>query len=374
MSVTANKVLAKAKSQLGIMESPAGSNNVKYNTWYYGRRVYGSSYAWCSVFLAWCFYQCEKNNKTFPRNANAAYAQDEVVSKCGGKWIMRKTASTATKRAGCAKMKAGDIVTFDFGANDGYRRHIGIFAYKKNGYYYCYEGNTSISGSQSNGGRVCLKVRRYIDICAIARPNYDVKKVAKKTTKKKAIVKKNNKTKKSVPKIYINAGHSNTDTGAVSKYGVERKFNVKVRNAMVNYLEKNYHCEVKWNKGTVGDLKKITDEANKWGADLYVSIHFNACESHKADGFEALVYNKERDKLANIFIKHIKAIGQNSRGIRYRQDLLNLKLTKMPAILCECAYIDNRKDIKDWNDDSELTKMGKALAKAAVEYLGIKKK
>ena len=87
-----------------------------------------------------------------------------------------------------------------------------------------------------------------------------------------------------------------------------------------------------------------------------------------------MVYNKKSDKLANIFIKHIKAIGQNSRGIRYRQDLLNLKLTNMPAILCECAYIDNPKDIKDWNEKKEHTKMGKALGKASVEYLDIKKK
>lgn len=170
MSKTIDKVLALAKTQVGVVEKPANSNNVKYNTWFYGHAVSGGSYAWCATFLAWLFFQVQGNNKSFPHNANAAYAQDGVIT-LGGKWIMKKTGSNSTKKAGCAKMKAGDIVCFDFGKNDKYRRHIGIFAYAKDGKYWCYEGNTSKSGSQSNGGMVCLKGRSYTDICSIARTN-----------------------------------------------------------------------------------------------------------------------------------------------------------------------------------------------------------
>ena len=55
---TVQKVLATAAAEVGTMESPANSNNVKYNTWYYGRAVSGARYAWCLVFLSWCFGQC----------------------------------------------------------------------------------------------------------------------------------------------------------------------------------------------------------------------------------------------------------------------------------------------------------------------------
>ena len=54
---TANELLAIARKQLGICESPPGSNNVRYNTWYYGREVMGSAYPWCMVFVQWVFAQ-----------------------------------------------------------------------------------------------------------------------------------------------------------------------------------------------------------------------------------------------------------------------------------------------------------------------------
>lgn len=51
----ADKLLQIAASQVGTKESPANSNNVKYNTWYYGHAVSGSAYPWCAVFVEWCF-------------------------------------------------------------------------------------------------------------------------------------------------------------------------------------------------------------------------------------------------------------------------------------------------------------------------------
>lgn len=53
--VTADMVVATALSQVGVKESPAGSNKVKYNTWFYGKVVSGSAYPWCMVFVCWCF-------------------------------------------------------------------------------------------------------------------------------------------------------------------------------------------------------------------------------------------------------------------------------------------------------------------------------
>jgi len=50
---TAQMAVAKALSEAGTKESPANSNNVKYNTWYYGKAVTGSAYPWCAVFVSW---------------------------------------------------------------------------------------------------------------------------------------------------------------------------------------------------------------------------------------------------------------------------------------------------------------------------------
>jgi N-acetylmuramoyl-L-alanine amidase len=171
-------------------------------------------------------------------------------------------------------------------------------------------------------------------------------------------------------KIYINRGHSNTDPGAVG-YETERELVVKVGDYMEAYLKANYKCYVKGNPGTMGSLTAISNEANKWGADLVVSIHFNA---GKGTGFEALVYSEKNKALGEMFEKYVKAIGQNSRGVKYRPDLGILRLTNMPAVLVECAFVDNWEDIKDWNDNAELKKMGEALAKAAADYLNLERK
>lgn len=171
-------------------------------------------------------------------------------------------------------------------------------------------------------------------------------------------------------KIYINPGHSDNDPGAVG-HEIERKLNVKVSNFQRDYLLANYDCDVRMNPGTMGSLSAIANDANKWGADLFVSNHFNA---GGGDGYEALVYSENRKPLGSVFEKHVKAVGQNSRGVKLRPGLAVLRLTNMPAVLNEGAFVDNKKDIQDWNDDVELKKLGEAYAKASAEFLSLPKK
>ena len=54
---TVNELLTITRKQLSVREDPPNSNNVRYNTWYYGREVSGSAYPWCAVFVQWCFAQ-----------------------------------------------------------------------------------------------------------------------------------------------------------------------------------------------------------------------------------------------------------------------------------------------------------------------------
>lgn len=169
-------------------------------------------------------------------------------------------------------------------------------------------------------------------------------------------------------KIYINPGHSETDPGAVG-YEVERELCVRVSEFMRAHLAENYECELRVYSSD--KLRNVTSDANAWGADLFVSNHFNAAGG---DGYEALVYSTRRKELGQIFEKHVKAAGQNSRGVKYRPGLIVLNSTNMPAVLNEGAFVDNWKDIQDWNDDSELKVLGIAYAEAAAEYLELTKK
>jgi len=171
-------------------------------------------------------------------------------------------------------------------------------------------------------------------------------------------------------KIYIDPGHSKVDPGAV-KYAVERDLNEKVAKFMNEHLQATYVCQTKVDPVTNNSLSAVASAANKWKANLLVSIHFNA---GGGDGYEALVYGKNRKTLGQIFEKHVKAAGQNSRGVKYRPGLAVLRLSNMPAILNEGAFVDNKKDIQDWNDDVELKRLGIAYAEAAAEFLKLEKK
>lgn len=171
-------------------------------------------------------------------------------------------------------------------------------------------------------------------------------------------------------KIYIDPGHSDKDPGAVG-HEVERDLNEKVSKYMNEHLLATYVCETKVDPVTNNRLDTVAEAANSWGADLLVSNHFNA---GGGDGYEALVYSEKRKDLGLIFERYVKAAGQNSRGVKYRPGLAVLRLSNMPAILNEGAFVDTLKDIQDWNDDAELKKLGIAYAEAAAEYLKLEKK
>ena len=175
-------------------------------------------------------------------------------------------------------------------------------------------------------------------------------------------------------KIYINPGHSDKDPGAVG-YEKERALNVKVSDYMNAYLLAHYDCETRVYSND--SLNAVCNDANKWGADLFVSNHFNA---GGGDGFEALVYSQNRVELGKIFAKYVEAAGQNLRpygeapGVKIRTNLHVLKYTHMPAVLNEGAFVDNKKDIQDWNEEHELQQLGEAYAKAAAEFLNLPEK
>ena len=170
-------------------------------------------------------------------------------------------------------------------------------------------------------------------------------------------------------KIYINPGHSDRDPGAVG-YATERELNVYTAAEMAVYLTKHYACQVRVGSGD--SLYALCDEANAWGADLFVSIHFNAAGG---DGFECYVYSDKTVELGKLFAKYVAEAGQNLResavapGVKIRTNLAVLYRTAMPAVLVEGAFVDNRKDIEDWNGPAELQKLAAAYAKAAAAYL-----
>ncbi|MEY8389141.1 CHAP domain-containing protein [Oscillospiraceae bacterium 38-13] len=151
---TAEKVLAIAAAELGTQESPANSNRVKYNTWYYGREVSGKAYPWCMAFVQWVFHQA---GMSLPLKTASCGALMNAARKAG-RWVT-------------ADYRPGDVVIYDF-PDGGAVDHTGIIEKVTPSHVTAIEGNTSQSGSQSNGGMVCRKTRPVSLIAGAVRPDY----------------------------------------------------------------------------------------------------------------------------------------------------------------------------------------------------------
>ena len=164
----ANEITKVGRTQVGYKESPANSNKTKYG------KLFGmNGVPWCAIYNWFkglmAAMKVEKDNPIY-KSASAANIQDLTVKCKGGSWIMPKTKSKAKRLAAVRRMMPDDIVSFDFGEFSCVRYHTGTVDNVEGDYVWCNEGNTSGSGSQSNGGAVLLKKRKYTDICSVVRP------------------------------------------------------------------------------------------------------------------------------------------------------------------------------------------------------------
>lgn len=171
-------------------------------------------------------------------------------------------------------------------------------------------------------------------------------------------------------KVFLSAGHGGSDPGAVGNGLKEKDINLQIMLACQAELVRHGVTVVCSRTTDENDpVQAEVREANASGADIAVSFHTNA---GGGDGSESFCYSSSSKgrKLAELCEKHTKAIGQNSRGVK-TNNLMFTRATNMPAVLCECAFVDTKKDIAIVDTLAEQQAFGVAYAKAILEYLGI---
>lgn len=148
-------VIALARLQVGIKESPAGSNQCKFNDWFYG--VPGHDGAWCGTSLSWIFHHAG-----FPLGR-----VDFLKGIAGVPFALKQVKDVNAKRKwgtiiSIDEVQPGDIAIVDW-KGDGIPDHITLvenpYNIKTTGEFYTLEGNTSDTGSQSHGGEFMEKKR-----------------------------------------------------------------------------------------------------------------------------------------------------------------------------------------------------------------------
>lgn len=173
-------------------------------------------------------------------------------------------------------------------------------------------------------------------------------------------------------KIFLSAGHGGSDPGATA-YGLKEKdINLQTLLTCKSELERHgVKVVASRTKDENDPVAQEVKEANASRADLAVSFHVNA---GGGDGFEAFYWSSDTNgkKLASLAEKHIKTIGQNSRGVKTGNHLYFIRNTKMTAVLFESFFLDNDTDNNIGDTVEKQKLLGKTYAKAILEYLGIK--
>lgn len=132
-SSVVQKIVNFELSQLGVGDVQ-GNNNVPYNTWYYGRQVFGNGYAWCMAFQAYCCNRITGSNAAIPKTASCISAVDT--------FIRRGQFHYSRHFGGLYTPKAGDLVFYTNGSKWA-SCHVGmIIGSSVNGYLQTVEGNS----------------------------------------------------------------------------------------------------------------------------------------------------------------------------------------------------------------------------------------
>lgn len=142
-------IIECAKKDIGLTENPPKSNKIKYNEWYYEGTVVNA--AWCATAVSYWYYY------------GSGWTLPHIDTDNGFGYVPTLYHKGLKLKINTLDPKPADIITYDFNV-DGLIDHTGLFVewIVKDKTFWAIEGNTTAdgkTGSQSNGGEVCLKKR-----------------------------------------------------------------------------------------------------------------------------------------------------------------------------------------------------------------------
>jgi len=164
LGVTPGLIIAKARSFLGLTESPRNSNNVIFNTDYYGHPVSGAdAYPWCVTFVWDIFRMVGASALLF---GGAKIASSTTLMNWGkdrGLFVDKNS------------LQAGDVVFYSWSGSTTVATHTEIVeSVNGDGTITAIGGNTSSAAKDANGGQVVEHTDRSLsEVLGGYRPKYD---------------------------------------------------------------------------------------------------------------------------------------------------------------------------------------------------------
>ena len=172
--------------------------------------------------------------------------------------------------------------------------------------------------------------------------------------------------------ICVDPGHGGKDPGAIGQLSGVDIYEKDITLSIALYLDR----ELSMLGHTVYLTRRIdrtlslgarASFANKYAVDLFISVHCNSAESNAAEGIETWIYpysdksrliaNNVQGSLATAFANH------RDRGVK-EANFQVLRETRMPAILVETEFINNKKQVRFLSNPNNQIKIANAIAYA----------
>jgi len=180
--------------------------------------------------------------------------------------------------------------------------------------------------------------------------------------------------------IAIDAGHGEWDPGKQSRNVSEKDINLEISEKLQSLFELNGAIVFSTRSDDTAlagrkreDLSSRARIANSAGADIYISIHQNSFESASVSGAQVFYHeSSEKSKaLAELIQNRLNSFVGTHKGQTMKRTAKSgetyyvLKKTEMPAVIVECGFMSNRRDLELLQDEEFQEKIAWAI------YLGV---
>ncbi|MBZ4682960.1 MAG: N-acetylmuramoyl-L-alanine amidase [Fusobacteriaceae bacterium] len=211
------------------------------------------------------------------------------------------------------------------------------------------------------------------------------------------------------PIIVIDPGHGGQDPGAVNGRYKEKDLVLSVSKYLRDILKNDFKVIMTRSTDEFISLGERSRIANKYNANLLISIHANASPSKSANGFEVFYYSKNQTEYAKQLANFENSVEEKFGGsitatdlivndILYRQNqersaflanklieyypiklgmekrgshganLAVLRGTNAPSILIELGFITNNSEASKMFKEATKKTMAQSIAKIVKEY------